>query len=274
VANTKSSWDKDRFGFFNPRPPVFEEAIEHAKSIYDQMNPYDDDRSSTTSSKNSLVTRTQHMLLDEIAQHEKKLQLVCRPTTSPYTESLLADYHKHLLNYESDQDNGDDDCVEYIPEPKSSGTQDLETETDSSHALDVAKADVHDHVPSGHRQTRSKTRLASYNYPIPFIPGDDDGAGSLEDPKHNIARPGCGASPATADPCRLNRLAGGSQAQHCSRRRFCSRYVDPSDYENFEQEQQAFGERYAEIYETSHAAVRNVSFDQQQRGMFQERYPH
>ena len=104
VVNTKSSWDCDRFGFYNPRPRSYEEDIAYAKRMYDLVIPWDDDRCSTASSKSSLAARAQCMSLGDEAQTAKKLEL-SRYSPSPHSEQLLSEYRKHLEHCEDDQDS-------------------------------------------------------------------------------------------------------------------------------------------------------------------------
>ena len=87
VVNTKSSWDCDRFGFYNPRPRSYEEDIAYAKRMYDPVISWDDDRCSTASSKSSLAARAQCMSLGDEAQTAKKLEL-SRYSPSPHSEQL------------------------------------------------------------------------------------------------------------------------------------------------------------------------------------------
>jgi hypothetical protein len=183
VVLSKSSWDRDRFGSYNPRPRSYEDDFARAKNIYDTANYWEDDRFSTTSSKNSLLTRTQGMSLGDEAQYAKKLEVVRRSTPSPHSELLLSDYRKHLEHYESDQDNDDDDRVEYIHEAKYMETEDLGQELNYARSPIIVKDDVLDPVYNGPPRTRHMTRLNSYVYPSPVIPDDDDGAGTTADSK-------------------------------------------------------------------------------------------
>ena len=100
---------------------------------------------------------------------------------SPHAESLLADYRKHLEQYDSD-------C--YIHEDDHAKLQDQSKEIDQEQAMedDRPPEDVQDTMPETSRfgayRTRRVTRMESYNYPTPVIPGGDDGAGPMADNMH------------------------------------------------------------------------------------------
>ena len=59
LDKSKTRWDKNRFGYHNQRPRIFDEAVVYrVKAIKSSVN-YWDDRFSMASPKDSLTIRTQ-----------------------------------------------------------------------------------------------------------------------------------------------------------------------------------------------------------------------
>ena len=96
----------------------------------------------------------------------------------PSGERLLADCRKHLEQYDSD-------C--YIHEDDHAKLRGQSEEIDHEQEMedDRLPKDVQDTMPETSRfgayRTRRVTRMESYNYPTPVIPGGDDGAGPIDD---------------------------------------------------------------------------------------------
>ena len=178
---SKSMWECDRIGNARPGPRFYEPGLTAASTLYDVPNYWEDDKASSASSKNSLTTRTQHM---EISMDELRVKQPFFPpkrNQSPHAESLLADYRKHLEQYDSD-------C--YIHEDDHAKLQGQSEEIVHEQEMedDRPPEDVQDTMPETSRfgayRTRRVTRMESYNYPTPVIPGGDDGAGPMADNMH------------------------------------------------------------------------------------------
>jgi hypothetical protein len=88
-----------------------------------------------------------------------------------------------LEHYGSDQAINEHDHVEHIHE-----TEVLGQELNYDRPPNDDKDDVPEAVNNDLVCTCRMTHMKSYNYPTPFIPGDDDGAGSLADSKHDMQR--------------------------------------------------------------------------------------
>ena len=158
-------WDVDRFGFYNPRPNIYEEEISKAKLIHNDVNAWDDDRVSTASSKTSLSSRTQFLSLGDKDQYAKMLEVKKQPRKSPHADRLLEDYRKNVEHIEIDQATMDDDCVEYFPESKPTEEEDSGQELDDDHPHQDDTAAVLKQVFSGRPRTRHVTRMESFTYP-------------------------------------------------------------------------------------------------------------
>ena len=179
-------WDMDRFGFYNPRPNIYEEDISKAKMTHNVVNAWDDDRASTTSSKTSLSSRTQFLSLGDKDQYAKMLEVSRKPLKSPHADRLLADYRKNVGHIEIDQATLDLDCVEIFLESKPKEMEDLGQELDDAHSSQDDTAAVLKQVFSGRPHTRHVTRMESFTYPKSVVPGEgDDDAGSMSDSKHD-----------------------------------------------------------------------------------------
>ena len=178
TVSSRSMWDDDRIGSARPWPRSYEEGLTVAKALYDSPKYWEDDKASSTSSKTSLTTLTQHMEISEEQLHVKPLEPLKTCNSSPHTERLHADYRKYLAQ--------DEDC--YICEPHH-----LKKLRGHSEERDHQQDEEDDRVPQdepdpmsnpgrfGPRHTRQTTRLASYNYPSPGFPDDSDGPGSMSD---------------------------------------------------------------------------------------------
>ena len=189
LTRPKSQWDMDRFGYYNPRPDIYEEDFSKAKLIHNDVNAWDDDRVSTASSKTSLSTSTQFLSLGDKDQYAKMLEVKKQPLKSPHADRLLEDYRKNVEHIEIDQATMDDDCVEYIPESKSKEEEDYGQELDDDHPPTDDTAAVLKQVFSGRPRTRHVTRMESFTYPKSVIPGEgDEDAGSMSDSKHDKRR--------------------------------------------------------------------------------------
>ena len=80
LDTSKTRWDKDHFGYHNPRPQIYDEdATYRANAIRNSAN-YWDDRFSMASPKDSLTSRTQGITLSDEDQHDELLQ---GPRASP-----------------------------------------------------------------------------------------------------------------------------------------------------------------------------------------------
>ena len=109
-----------------------------------------------------------------------------KPLKSPHADRLLADYRKNVEHIEIDQATLDDDCVEYFPESKPTEEEDPGQELDDDHLPQDDTAAVLKQVFSGRPSTRHVTRMESYTYPKPVVPGEgDDDTGSMSDSKHD-----------------------------------------------------------------------------------------
>ena len=140
---------------------------------------WEDDKASSTSSKTSLTTRTQHMEISEEQLHAKPIVFHKIRNSSPHAERLLANYHKHLAQ--------DEDCC-YIYKahhPKNlrghSEERDHEQDEEDDRPPQDEPVTTSDPGRFGPRQTRQTTRMESFNYPSPGFPGDGDGPGSMSD---------------------------------------------------------------------------------------------
>jgi hypothetical protein len=154
-------WDDDHIGSARPWPRLYEEGLTAANALYDSLKYWEDDKASSTSSKTSLTTRTQHMEISEEQLHLKPIALHKIRNSSPHAERLLADYHKHLAQ--------DEDCC-YIYEahhPKNLRGHSEELDQKQNEEDDRAPQDepVTTSDPSrfGPRQTRQTTRMESFN---------------------------------------------------------------------------------------------------------------
>jgi hypothetical protein len=179
-------WDDERIGNARPWPRSYEEDLTTAKTLYDSPKYWEDDGTSSTSSKTSLNTRTRLMEISEEQYHRKPVVLHKIRDSSPHAERLLADYHKHLAQ--------DDDCC-YIYEAdhpenlhghsKERDHQQDEEDDREPHDEPVTTADTSRFGP---RPTRQTMRLASYNYPSPVFPGDRDGPVSSSEDMADASR--------------------------------------------------------------------------------------
>jgi hypothetical protein len=73
-----------------------------ASTLYDVPNYWEEDKASPASSKNSLTTRTQHKEISMDDLRVKSPMIHSKRNSSPHAERLLADYRKHLEQYDSD----------------------------------------------------------------------------------------------------------------------------------------------------------------------------
>jgi hypothetical protein len=96
TVSSRSMWDDDHIGYARPWPRSHEEGLTAANSLYNSLKYWEEDKASSTSSKTSLTTRTQHMEISEEQLHVKPIALHKIRDSSPHAERLLADYHKHL----------------------------------------------------------------------------------------------------------------------------------------------------------------------------------
>jgi hypothetical protein len=157
-------WDDDHIGYARPWPRSHEEGLTAANALYSSPKYWEDDKASSTSSKTSLTTRTQHMEISEEQLHAKPIKLHKIRDSSPHAERLLADYHKHLAQ--------NDEC-RYIYEANQSKEDDHSPSDEQDTSSDLRRF--------GPRQTRQTTRMESFNYSSPGFPGDGDGTGSMSD---------------------------------------------------------------------------------------------
>ena len=89
LDKSKTRWDKDRFGYHNPRPRIFDEAaVYRVNAIQSSVNHWDD-RSIVASPKDSLTIRTQEISLSDEDQRDELLQGP-RPELLRHAESFLS----------------------------------------------------------------------------------------------------------------------------------------------------------------------------------------
>jgi hypothetical protein len=183
----KTRWDKDCFGYHNPRPWNFDEAAVYRVNAIQSLVNHWDDRSIVASPKDSLTIRTQEISLSDEDRRDERLAPP-RAELLHHAESLLSST-KSVVLYEREPVIVEEDRAEQIPEIMS---------TEDNHGLELEI----DHPPSdaGNVQpeavcnvppeTRSRTRLASYRYPSPYCPVDDEDGGLLYDSYDVPMRPG------------------------------------------------------------------------------------
>ena len=148
------NWDIDRLGFYNLRPFVYESPADYWHPTHDRMNAVDDDRSSTTSPKPSMVS-TKEQVRREHMEYEKSIDL-----------ALDLDFAKTAAVYPSG------DRTDLVQDQE--GIENITNAVPGSSRI-------------SHRRTRRDTRLASYVYPTPVYGTDDEdgtGSGPPPDPKH------------------------------------------------------------------------------------------
>jgi hypothetical protein len=186
LDTSKTRWDRDRFGYRNPRPKIYDEdATYRADAIRNSAN-YWDDRFSMASPKDSLTSRTQGITLSDEDQHDELLQGP-RPELLRHAESLLSSTKSVELYCEPVI--VEEDCAEQVPEATSSG-DDHGSEPEINHPQHDARNVQPETVCNVPPQTRSRTRRATFRYPSPVFPGDDEVGGLLDDSYGVPMRPG------------------------------------------------------------------------------------
>ena len=89
LDKSKTRWDKDRFGYHNTRPRIFDEAaVYRVNAIQSSVNHWDD-RSTMASPKDSLTTRTQEISRSDEDQCDERLRAP-RAELLRQAESLLS----------------------------------------------------------------------------------------------------------------------------------------------------------------------------------------
>jgi hypothetical protein len=187
LDTSKTRWDKDRLGFHNPKPKIYDEASLYRANAIRQSANFWDGRSLVASPKDSLTFRTQEIRLSDEDQRDELLQGP-RPELLRHAESLLST-NKGLALHDREPGIEEEDRDEQFPEAMSSEDGNgLELETDHPpHDPGNVQPEPVGKVPP---QTRSRTRLALYRYPPPYCPGDDSDGGLLYDSYGVPMRPG------------------------------------------------------------------------------------
>ncbi len=130
------------------------------------------------SPKDSLTFRTQEITLSDKDQRVELLQGP-RPELLRHAESLPSN-NKSVALYEREPVIVEEDRAEQFPEATSS-EDDHGLELEIGHPPHDAGNVQPETVCNVPPQTRSRTRLASYRYPSPYCPGDDEDGGLLYD---------------------------------------------------------------------------------------------
>jgi hypothetical protein len=186
LDTSKTRWDTDRFGHRNPRPKVHDmDATYRADAIRNSVNHWDG-RSIVASPKDSLTSRTQGITLSDDDQQEVYINRPRREMLR-YAESLLSTNKSLALIHEPVME--EEDCAGQVPGATSSD-DDRGSELEINHPQVDARNVQPEPVCNEHRQTRSRTRLATYRYPSPVLPGDDEVGGPLDDSRGVPQRPG------------------------------------------------------------------------------------
>jgi hypothetical protein len=187
LDTSKTRWDKDRFGYHNQRPRIYDEvATYRANAIRNSAN-YWDDRFSMESPKDSLTSRTQGITLSDDDQHYELLHSP-PPELLRHADFLLSNT-KSMALYEREPVIVEEDCAGQVPEATSSGA-DLGSELEIDHPPRDAGNVQPETVCNVPPQTRSRTRMASYRHPSPFCPSDDEDGGLLYESYGVPMRPG------------------------------------------------------------------------------------
>ncbi len=187
LDTSKTRWDKDRFGYHNQRPRIYDEVATYSANAIRNSANYWDNRFSMAFPKDSLTSRTQGITLSDEDQHDELLQGP-PPELLRHVESLLSN-NKNMALYEREPVIVEEDRAGQVPEATSSG-DDLGSELEIDHPPRDAGNVQPEIVCNVAPQTRSRTRLASYRYPSPFCPGDDEDGGLLYDSYGVLMRPG------------------------------------------------------------------------------------
>jgi len=188
LDKSKTRWDKDCFGYHNPRPRNFDEAAVYSVNAIQSSVNHWDDRSTMASPKDSLTIRTQEISLSDEDRRDERLRAPPRAELLHHAESLLSN-NKSVVLYEREPVIVEEDRAEQIPEVMSTEDNhglELEIDHPPRDAGNVQPEPVCNVPP----QTRSRTRLASYRYPSPYCPGDDEDGGLLYDSYGVPMRPG------------------------------------------------------------------------------------
>ena len=186
LDTSKTRWDTDRFGHRNPRPKVHDmDATYRADAIRNSVNHWDG-RSIVASPKDSLTSRTQGITLSNDDQQEVHINRPRREMLR-YAESLLSTNKSLALIHEPVME--EEDCAGQVPGATSSD-DDRGSELEINHPQDDARNVQPEPVCNEPRQTRSRTRFASYRYPSPVFPGDDEVGDPLADTRGVPQRPG------------------------------------------------------------------------------------
>ena len=186
LDTSKTRWDTDRFGHRNPRPKVHDmDATYRADAIRNSATHWDD-RFFMASPKDSLTSRTQGITLSDEDQHDELLQGP-RPELLRHAESLLSSTKSVELYCEPVI--VEEDCAEQVPAATSSG-DDHGSEPEINHPQHDARNVQPETVCNVPPQTRSRTRRATFRYPSPVFPGDDEVGGLLDDSYGVPMRPG------------------------------------------------------------------------------------
>ena len=180
LDQSKTRWDKDRFGRHNQRPKIYDQdAVYRVKAIQGAANSWDDDQLSM-SSKNSPTQRAQETTLSDVDQLDERIR-IRKEELVRHAESLLS-ITKSLDLYKSEPDiNEEDDRTVQFPEVMSTDENDhgreLENDPPPDDAGNVQAEPVRNEPP----QTRTKTRKASRRYPEPIFSDDFEDDGPLYD---------------------------------------------------------------------------------------------
>jgi hypothetical protein len=161
------------------------DATYRADAIRNSVNHWDG-RSIVASPKDSLTPRTQGITLSDDDQQEVYINRPRREMLR-YAESLLSTNKSLALIHEPVME--EEDCAGQVPGATSSD-DDRGSELEINHPQVDARNVQPEPVCNEHRQTRSRTRRATYRYPSPVLPGDDEVGGPLDDSRGVPQRPG------------------------------------------------------------------------------------
>jgi hypothetical protein len=87
-GKTRSNWDVDRFGFYNPRPFIYEERLDYERPNHDRMDVVDGDRSPTIYPKAPIGTDFE----DLSVQDPRNQELSLTPTEQDHREHKVYEF--------------------------------------------------------------------------------------------------------------------------------------------------------------------------------------
>ena len=127
LDTSKTRWDKDRLGFHNPKPKIYDEASLYRANAIRQSANFWDGRSLVASPKDSLTFRTQEISLSDEDRRDERLRAPPRAELLHHAESLPSST-KSVVLYEREPVIVEEDRAEQIPEVMS---------TEDNHGLEL-----------------------------------------------------------------------------------------------------------------------------------------